>query len=557
MTVLIRTLPLAAGLLCLSLAATAAPQAATDLPMADGGRYSGPLVEGLRQGRGVVLWENGGRYEGDFDAGYFHGHGRMVLADGSIYEGAFQHGVMAGQGHLEMRNGSRYDGEFARGDFQGQGRFVTEGGDVFEGEFTDGTFTGSGRFQRANGERHEGHFVEWRPRGEGSYTNAGGVRFEGDFSEKGLSRGRIVTPDGSRYEGEIADWKPTGEGALWLPGGDHYTGGFTMGLYHGQGTLTYAQAQADGRRGVSGQWVYGRIADPAGEARAAADMETALYDQRRLLDEALARLQPSAPDRINLYLLAVAGDGRQEVFRREVDFVRDQFDTGFGTAGRSLALVNSRNTLVSAPMATRTSLRESLTRVASLMDKERDILFLFLTSHGSPTHELALDQRALELADLPAGELATLLRDSGIRWKVVVVSACYSGGFVEPLRDDNTLIITAARHDRSSFGCSDENDFTFFGRAFFSEALPRSNSFQEAFRRADRLVGEWEEKEAREAKCEGAACDAARSLPQMASGAAIEKQLRAWWRQQRKGRTKVADSGPQAVARASTVRGGR
>ena len=49
------------------------------------------------------------------------------------------------------------------------------------------------------------------------------------------------------------------------------------------------------------------------------------------LASALAALQPSQRGRINLYLLAVAGDGTQEVFRREVVFVRRQFDERFGT----------------------------------------------------------------------------------------------------------------------------------------------------------------------------------------------------------------------------------
>jgi hypothetical protein len=50
--------------------------------------------------------------------------------------------------------------------------------------------------------------------------------------------------------------------------------------------------------------------------------------------------------------------------------------------------------------------------------------------------------------------------------KVIVVSACYSGGFIDPLQDDRALVITASRPDRRSFGCADESYFTYFGRAF-------------------------------------------------------------------------------------------
>ena len=126
----------------------------------------------------------------------------------------------------------------------------------------------------------------------------------------------------------------------------------------------------------------------------------------------------------------------------------------------------------------------------------------------------------MTLRDLPARELGHLLKESGIRWKVIVVSACYSGGFIEPLRDDSTLIITAARHDRASFGCADENDFTYFGRAFFKESLPLSRSFHDAFSKASALVAQWEKKDLPKEEP---------SLPQIHSTAAIDAQLARWW----------------------------
>jgi len=166
------------------------------------------------------------------------------------------------------------------------------------------------------------------------------------------------------------------------------------------------------------------------------------------------------------------------------------------------------------------------------MDREQDILFLFLTSHGSREHEFVLSQKGMSLPDLPAKTLAALLKDSGIRWKVVVVSACYSGGFIPPLRDEATLVITAARADRTSFGCADENDFTYFGRAYFKEALPKANSFQHAFRQAEILVKEWEAKDAKDAAAAGGKPDKdAESLPQMSVGSEIEAHLRKWWGQ--------------------------
>jgi hypothetical protein len=169
------------------------------------------------------------------------------------------------------------------------------------------------------------------------------------------------------------------------------------------------------------------------------------------------------------------------------------------------------------------------------MDREQDILFLFLTSHGSKDHELTLNQNAMQLADLGAAELGALLKESGIRWKVVVISACYSGGFIDALKDDRTLVMTAARRDRRSFGCADENDFTYFGRAYFKESLPKSRSFVEAFRRAEVLVNDWERKDASGAASSGkaaaGAADDHHSLPQIANAVPIDEQLKRWWAQ--------------------------
>ena len=339
-------------------------------------------------------------------------------------------------------------------------------------------------------------------------------------------RGYLAGPDGQVYEGDFANGKFHGQGTMRLPNGDEYRGGFANGQFEGQGTLRYAKPLADGRSQDSGLWRQGRFEDVADRARAALNVETALYNQKSLLDAALAAIEPSQKGRINLYLLAVAGDGSQEVFRREVEFVRSQFDRDFGTRGRSLALINSRNTVESAPMATLTSIGAAIRTIAARMDRDNDILFVFMTSHGGKDHEFKLNQSAMTLRGLRPQDLARLLEESRIRWKVVLVSACYSGGFVEPLKSESTMVITAARADRTSFGCDDENDFTYFGRAFFKEALPASGSFFEAFTRAQKLVEDWEKRDKTPEK--------ERSLPQIYSPVLLSEQLKRWWAQPRR-----------------------
>ncbi len=270
----------------------------------------------------------------------------------------------------------------------------------------------------------------------------------------------------------------------------------------------------------SERYLWVRAPDPDAAARqaaiAAAAGEGLLYSQPEVLARTLEGLLPRRPGQPNLYLVSVAGYAEQDVFMREVVSIDTLFAERFGTRGRSLMLVNSRATMRDTPLATRTSLKQALDKVGSVMDRDEDILFLFLTSHGRPGR-FSLAFYPLSLADLTPVELRKMLDDAGIRYRVIVVSACYSGSFVEALRNDDSLVITAAAADRNSFGCSNEADFTWFGKAFFDEALRRHGSFVEAFDAALPAIAGREKAEGFEP-----------SLPQRAVGAHIVPRLDAW-----------------------------
>ncbi|MDX2217446.1 MAG: C13 family peptidase [Burkholderiales bacterium] len=215
---------------------------------------------------------------------------------------------------------------------------------------------------------------------------------------------------------------------------------------------------------------------PADEAR--------LYSHGELLRKHLDQLQRERPGVIDLYSVAVAGDASQDVFLREVRKVTDLMHTQFDATGRTLQLINSRHTHDNVPLASVTSVRESLRAVADRMNKDEDILLLFLTSHGSADHKFYLNNWPVKFQEFTPKVLRDMLDQSGIRHRVLIVSACYSGGFVEALKNDDTLILTAAAIDRTSFGCSNEADWTYFGKAYFEDALPRTHSFIGAFEAA-------------------------------------------------------------------------
>jgi len=223
------------------------------------------------------------------------------------------------------------------------------------------------------------------------------------------------------------------------------------------------------------------------EAAPLAD-ERLFHLQGELIERSLASIQPGRAGVREQYFVGFAPDASEEVFVRELRYVKRLFDERFGTAGRSIALASSNNALEELPIASVTNLGRTLERVGRVMNSDEDVLVLYITAHGDREHRLSAWQPPLELAPLTPTALARMLHDSGIKWRVIVVSACYSGGFVEPLRDDNTIVITAAAPDRTSFGCEAGRDFTYFGEAFFRDALAKTASFTEAFEIARQIV---------------------------------------------------------------------
>lgn len=224
------------------------------------------------------------------------------------------------------------------------------------------------------------------------------------------------------------------------------------------------------------------------------DVERTFYVQPAMVESGLDRIERGRPGVADLYFLGFASYGSQDVFMKEVRLANNLFDQRFDTAGRSLALVNNRQTIDSLPLANVSNLRLALNGLAERMDRDEDILFLFLTSHGSKDY-LATDFWPLQHNDLSAAELRAMLDEAGVGWRVIVVSACYSGSFIDELRSDRTLIITASREDRNSFGCSNEAEMTYFGRALIDEALRSTRSFISAYALAAKQIASQEEAE--------------------------------------------------------------
>ena len=244
--------------------------------------------------------------------------------------------------------------------------------------------------------------------------------------------------------------------------------------------------------------------------------EAVLSAQADLLDDALDAFDEEAPEATDLYFVGFAGDGKENVFRSDVLAARNVMDERWGAKGRSIALINNPRTLLEYPIATVTNLRATLNEIGAVINPDEDVVMVYLASHGTRNHTLEVSLPPLELAQITPATLRTLLDEAGIRWRIIVVSACYSGAYVEALEDEQTVVMTASKADRASFGCGHLSDGTYFGEALFQQGFAKANSIPEAFDIARKRVAEREKAAGHEPPSE----------PQMSIGSAIADKLR-------------------------------
>jgi hypothetical protein len=238
--------------------------------------------------------------------------------------------------------------------------------------------------------------------------------------------------------------------------------------------------------------------------------------QAGLLGERLQELKPQRPDLIDVYTITFAPYADEDVFRLESERVASVMQERFDAVGQTLQLVNHRQTVAELPWATPLNLQRAIERVAALMDRDEDVLLIHLTSHGAADGELAVHLWPLQIEPVTPALLKQWLDGAGIRWRIVSVSACYSGSWIAPLAGSGTLVMTAADADHTSFGCGRRSALTFFGRAMFDEELRRTWSFEQAHAAARRVI---EQREREAGKSDGY------SNPQIEVGSEVRAQL--------------------------------
>ena len=213
-------------------------------------------------------------------------------------------------------------------------------------------------------------------------------------------------------------------------------------------------------------------------------------EQQRRLDTALAALASHTPGTPDAYVLTIALDS-DPVFAREAREAARVLSARYGAGGRTLTLAGPDGTRDDAPHGSITALLLSLAHLGTVMDGSEDVLVLYTTSHGMDLG-LAYHYGDSGYGVLSPVKLKAALEDAGIKRRVLILSACYSGVFVPELASPDTAILTAAASTRTSFGCLAENDWTFFGDALINRALRQPVALDEAARQATRSVADWE-----------------------------------------------------------------
>jgi hypothetical protein len=215
--------------------------------------------------------------------------------------------------------------------------------------------------------------------------------------------------------------------------------------------------------------------------------------QQASWQRAVGQLAPQRPGMTDVYGIVFAPYSLDDVFLHESAMVTKLLEERFDAQGRVIQLVNHASTAESLPWATPLNLQRAVAAVGDKMDREHDVLFVYMASHGASDFKLAASNPPLAVEPISPGELRQALDNAGIKHRVIVISACYAGGWVGPLADEDSLVMTAADATHTSYGCGAGEELTFFGRAVFDEQLRRTHSLEQAFSAAVPVIRQREQ----------------------------------------------------------------
>jgi hypothetical protein len=211
-----------------------------------------------------------------------------------------------------------------------------------------------------------------------------------------------------------------------------------------------------------------------------------LADERRI-ETALGALRPQRRGVVDAYVVVVSLDS-DAVFGREAREAGRVLGRRFDAAGRTIVLANDEGRARGDARGSPHHLALALARAAELMDLSEDVLVLYSTGHGIEGDGLTYRDVERGAGLISPSRLADMLGTLGIRNRLVILQACFSGQFVPMLASPTSIVATAAAADRTSFGCRAANDWTLYGDALINHALRQPAPLAESIRAAHRRI---------------------------------------------------------------------
>jgi Peptidase C13 family len=214
--------------------------------------------------------------------------------------------------------------------------------------------------------------------------------------------------------------------------------------------------------------------------------------QQTRLAAAIAALQPERRGVLDAYVVSLAMDS-DPVFSREAAESAKILSRRYQASGRTVLMTaNGDDAMTGPPQASPPNIAAALAGVAARMNLKEDVLVLFATTHGGADVGLVYRDSDKGFGLIAPVHLAAILDGLGIERRMIILSACFSGVFLNDVGKENSVVITAAAADRTSFGCEPSNDWTFFGDAFLNTALRKRQSVDKAAVEAITLINQWE-----------------------------------------------------------------
>lgn len=219
-----------------------------------------------------------------------------------------------------------------------------------------------------------------------------------------------------------------------------------------------------------------------GRGQGRIDHSELFQTQPALVAKAVAALPRTKRGQPQVYSLSIAAGGSQDIFGREAAAVQALFAKRLGAKAPSIVLSNARKDLNQLPLANRDNLASVLSEIGKRMDPKRDLLLFYITAHGAP--------KAFVQTDLPDGTwldpidaqfLAETLDKAGIKRRILIISACFSGSWIPALKSSDTIVLTAATPYRPSFGCNDRLEYTYYGAALINGGIGRGLSWADSY----------------------------------------------------------------------------